>query len=113
MVRGRIKPNPENCGAAELEAAIKGAASARSQVRLRAIKALLVGIIPGQVAELFSITERTARGIDCRYTRARVERYRTGQVPARTVDLAYADMFDPEPVAGERWRPGRPPRMTG
>jgi transposase len=59
MARERIMPNGENCSMAELDGAVKAAASAREQVRLRVIKALLLGITPAQVAELFCVTDRS------------------------------------------------------
>lgn len=62
MSRARTLPNPENASCADLEAAAKAAGSKRSAVRLRAIKALIIGIGFELVMELFDAGERTLRG---------------------------------------------------
>ncbi len=59
MTRNRIMPNPHNCSVAELDAAVKASASAREQIRLRAMKALIMGIAREQVAELFCVDDRS------------------------------------------------------
>ena len=73
MARAPITPNPENCSLAELEAALKAAPTQRSCHRLQAIKALLIGIDPAQVAQFYAIDRDTltlwikafnAQGID-------------------------------------------------
>jgi transposase len=61
MARLRIMPNPENCSMAELDAAIKAARTQPNQLRLQAIKALVLGIDFVRVAELFLTTERSLR----------------------------------------------------
>lgn len=61
MSRRRTLPNPENASLADLETAAKVAPSKRSSVRLRAIKALIIGIDFMQVMALFDVAERTLR----------------------------------------------------
>lgn len=61
MSRARNLPNPENASSAEIETAAKAAVSERSAIRLRAIKALIIGIAFEQVMELFDVAERTLR----------------------------------------------------
>lgn len=61
MSRARNLPNPENASCADLETAAKAAVSERSSIRLRAIKALIIGITFDQVMELFDVAERTLR----------------------------------------------------
>lgn len=61
MSRARNLPNPENATLKELEVAAKAAPSRRSAVRLRAIKALLIGVPFEQVMEVFDAAERTLR----------------------------------------------------
>ena len=61
MASRRIRPNPHNCTMAELNAAIKAAASARERDRFHALKALLMGLDPLAVATLYAITDRTLR----------------------------------------------------
>jgi putative transposase len=59
--RERNIPNPENASSAELETAAKAAVSERSSIRLRSIKALIIGIGFEQVIALFDVAERTLR----------------------------------------------------
>ena len=61
MARLRIMPNPENCSMAELDGAIKAARTQPSQLRLQAIKALVLGFDFVRVAALFLTTERSLR----------------------------------------------------
>lgn len=61
MSRARTLPNPENATLAELETAARAAVSERSALRLRAVKALLLGIAFEQVMALFEAAERTLR----------------------------------------------------
>jgi hypothetical protein len=59
MSRKLIMPNPENCSIEELEVAANCGTSRRSQQRMMALKALLIGIPRDQVVKLFSVTDRT------------------------------------------------------
>ena len=61
MARARIMPNAQNCSAAELDAAIKTAASARERDRLHCVKALLLRPDFEFVRELYDLSERTLR----------------------------------------------------
>jgi transposase len=61
MAPSWIKPNPHNCTLAELDTAIKAAASGRSRDRFHAIKALLMGLDALAVATLYNVTGRTLR----------------------------------------------------
>lgn len=61
MSRLRIMPNPENCSMAELDGALRAAASHRERDRLRAIKALILRPDFEFVLELFNVSERTLR----------------------------------------------------
>lgn len=54
-------PNPHNCSVAELDAAMRAAASHRERDRLRAIKALILRPDFEFVLELFNLSERTLR----------------------------------------------------
>jgi putative transposase len=59
MAARRHIPNAENCSMAELETAIKAAPTQRANDRLRAMKALVLGLDAPVVAELFSVSPRT------------------------------------------------------
>src|SRR5208337_2087087 len=53
----RNMPNQETCTLAELETAAKAAPIQRTYLRLRAIKALIMGLAHEQVAGLFGVNE--------------------------------------------------------
>ena len=57
----RVEPNAENASEAELLAAMEAAPNKRSYRRFAAIRALLKGFLPRQVADLFGRTERMVR----------------------------------------------------
>lgn len=59
MSREMTMPSPENCSLNDLEVAANCAPSRRSQRRMMALRALLIGIPRDQVVKLFSVTERT------------------------------------------------------
>ena len=59
MCRERKYPNESNASVEELAQAAKCAASARSQLRLLAIRALILGHDFCDVEELFSVTDKT------------------------------------------------------
>jgi transposase len=61
MSRQRTTPNPHNCSMAELDGAMRVAASPRERDRLRAIKALILRPDFEFVLELFNLSERTLR----------------------------------------------------
>ena len=61
MSRARVQPNPENASADAIDVAIKASVSRKSADRLRAIKALIIGIAAEQVIDLFSVSDRTLR----------------------------------------------------
>ena len=61
MAPRRIKPNADNCSMSELEGAIRAAVSHREHDRLRAVKALFMGIEALLVAKLYDVHERTLR----------------------------------------------------
>ena len=85
MARRPISVNFENCSLAELETAASAAVSKRSHNRLMAMRALALGIDPGQVAALYLVSRRglsrwinqfNEQGID-----GLIERSRTGRPP--------------------------------
>lgn len=86
MSRSRTMPNAENCTLAELDVAIRAARSQRSQLRLQAIKALLMGFDFLQVAELFMADERTLRrwvaAFNAQGLEALIDQARPGRPPA-------------------------------
>jgi len=55
------KPNAENCSLAELETAMRAAASPRSRDRMRAIRALILGEAWEGLVRIFEIDDRTLR----------------------------------------------------
>ena len=57
MSRQRNIPNKENCTLEELETATKAAPIQRTYIRLKAIKALMMGFNHQQVALLFDVNE--------------------------------------------------------
>jgi transposase len=69
----RITPNAENCSQAELEVAMRAAPTQVASNRMRAVRALILGQQPTDVALIFEVSPRTltrwvgqfnARGID-------------------------------------------------
>jgi len=73
MSRELTMPNPENCSLEDLNIAANCGPSKRSQLRMLALRALLLGIPRDQVVQLFNVTNRTilnwirsfnAQGID-------------------------------------------------
>jgi len=85
MPRKPIPPNPENCSLAELDAAMRAAASRKSYKRMMALRILLLGHAPADVALMFNVCSRTIsdwikkfneRGID-----GLLERPRSGRPP--------------------------------
>jgi transposase len=105
-----IMPNAENCSLAELETSVKAAPSKRSHNRLMAMRALLLGILHGQVADLYSVTRRTLsywikqfndQGID-----ALIEHPRSGRprkIPPGKQDY-YCDLINhPEKADQTHW----------
>lgn len=59
MIARRPQPNFENCSLAELETAMRAAATGRSRDRMRAIRALAQGHDHQTVAEIFTVHLRT------------------------------------------------------
>ncbi len=59
MSRGKKMPNPENCSLEEFDIAVQCCPSQGAYDRMKAIKALLIGIPRDQVAKLHSVTDRT------------------------------------------------------
>jgi transposase len=59
MARRALHPNAENCSCAELDVAIRAARGKSAQVRLLAIKSLLVGADHALVARIHDITRQT------------------------------------------------------
>ncbi len=59
MARKPLMPNSENSTLEDLNVAANCGTSRRSQRRMMALRALLIGIPRDQVIELFSVTERT------------------------------------------------------
>lgn len=59
MSRELTMPNPENCSLDDLDIAANCGSSKRSQLRMLALRALLIGIPRDQVVQLFNVTNRT------------------------------------------------------
>lgn len=107
MARLATIPNGENCSAAELKTAAQAAPTRRSNVRLTAIRALLLDVEHAQVATIFGVTRRTLstwvrrfndKGID-----GLIERPRAGR--PRKIGAAqsvrYRQLIDEPKLAGE------------
>lgn len=73
MSRRRIMPNPHNASVAELDGAMRAAASHRERDRLRAIKALILRPDFEFVRELFDVSERTLRVWICAFNRQGID----------------------------------------
>jgi transposase len=66
-------PNFENCFLAELETAAHCAPFLQSFVRMTAMRALLLGLAPEQVAQVFCITRRTLRSGVAQFNEAGID----------------------------------------
>jgi transposase len=110
MARLATMPNRENCTLEELETSSRAASSLRSHVRMRAIRALMLGFSHDQVAKLYSTTRRNLarwverfnnRGID-----GLLDRPRSGRPSKITSEktAAYVDLIrHPELVDQTHW----------
>ena len=110
MARATIMPNGENCTLAELDAAIKAAASHQSRNRLQAIKALLIGIDAEPLTQLYNISRDTltvwikafnTQGIDGLIDRARLGRPRA--IPAERDEELRDLVVHPSKVEVAHW----------
>lgn len=108
-----LTPNPQNCTMAELDTAIGCTPRKHNMMRLQAVKALLLGIDRGTVAELFSASERTvfdwiqqfnAEGID-----GLIDRPRSGRPPKLSPEQSaqVEDLVEHPDQAGEAHWTGR------
>jgi len=103
-------PNVENCKLEELEVALRCTPTGRSQNRLRAIKALLIGFDWDGVCELFDVTNRTLvrwvgvwnrQGVD-----GLVEKYRLGRprkIPIERASEIVEVLENPEQADQVHW----------
>lgn len=86
VMLARPQPNAENCSKAELEIAMKAAASARSRDRMRAVRALILGETWESVMRIFEICEKTLERWVQRFNTSGidglVDKPRSGRPPA-------------------------------
>lgn len=96
MSRARILPNPENASAAELETAARCSATKQAERRIRAIKALVIGITYDQVLGLFEICERTLRRWVAAYNRQGIDALIDRRHPGRPkiIQAEQAEYFE-------------------
>lgn len=86
VMETRPQPNAENCSLAELETAMRAAASGRSRDRMRAVRALLLGESWESVMRIFEVCERTVERWVKRFNSSGIDgltdKPRSGRPPA-------------------------------
>jgi len=105
-----LLPNPENCSLAELNTAMRAAASRNSHKRMLALRILLIGHAPADVALMFNVSRRTVynwikrfneRGIDGLLERPRSGR--PGKI-SRNNEKIYLELLEkPQQVKVLHW----------
>ena len=105
-----IWPNAENCSRAELETAIKATPQKRGQMRMMAIRALMLGFDHNSTAKLFNVSRDTITNWINRFNRAGIdgllERPRSGRPRKITPDQTprYRALIDhPEEAGQAHW----------
>ena len=110
MARRLVNPNAENCSLAELDTAIRAAASVRSAERMRAIRSLLIGFSRREVCAIFGKSAKTLHAWIDRFNQEGIDglldRRRSGRprrIPAEQTAALCALVEHPEAAGHLHW----------
>ena len=105
-----MMPNPENASLAELDGAARAAASRRSNGRIMAIKALIMGAAPEFIAGLHNVSRKTVGSWIARFNQAGIDglidRPKPGRkraIPAELAPTCVELLEQPQKAGEQHW----------